>query len=181
MLKDFSSDKEAKAARLTRKAKRILYGLVRYPEDSDNRIADRFGVSRQAVSNLKKRLLKEELMATRRVMSFEFIGCGLLTFAYTFFGTRTPLDFRKSGLEYTKKNLPSFIGISSNFENITFMTPKSYPEYEKLREKLLSFYKTHMSIAKPPEVMLFPVEDICYCKKPTFHKILGEALGIERK
>jgi len=77
-LKEFSSKKEVKSARLGKKARKILYGLARYPEESDKRIADRFGVSRQAVSSLKKRFLKEDLMSTRRVMNFEYTGCELI-------------------------------------------------------------------------------------------------------
>jgi DNA-binding MarR family transcriptional regulator len=180
-LKEFSSNKEAKVARLSKKAKRIMYGLVRYPEESDNRIADKFGVSRQAVSSLKKRFLKEDLMSTRRVMNFEYTGCSLLTFGYIFFGTKAPIDMRKKGLDFTKKNAPAFIGVSSAFENITLAALKNYSGYEKLREKILSFYKSHMTIAKPPDTLLFPVEDLCYRKDPTFHKVLEDFAGIKQK
>jgi hypothetical protein len=51
---------------------------------------------------------------------------------------------------------------------------KSYTEYEKLREKVLSFYKTHLSIARQPEVLLFPIGDIRYYKTPTFHMLLDD-------
>lgn len=180
-LREFSSKKDAKVVRLSKKEKKVLYGLVKYPEESDNHIADKFGVSRQAVSNIKKRFEKEDLISTRNVMNFEYTGCGLLTFGYIFFGTRAPMDMRKNGMDLTKKLVPSFVGVSSNFENITFVGSKNYPDYEKLREKLLSFYKTHLSVAKPPEVQLFPVEDLCYRKNPTFHKILGKIVGIKEK
>ena len=86
---------------------------------------------------------------------------------------------RKNGLDYTKKSVPTFLGISSNFENITFMATKNYLDYEKLKEKLLSFYKTHLSMAKPPEILLFPVEDLYYRKNPTFHELLGKIVGME--
>ncbi len=178
-LQEFSSDKDTKVVKLSKKEKKVLYGLVRYPEESDNRIADRFGVSRQAVSNIKKRFRKEDLLSTRKIMNFEYTGCNLLTFGYTFFGTRAPIDMRKNGLDYTKKSLPTFLGISSNFENITFMATKNYLDYEKLKEKLLSFYKTHLSMPKPPEILLFPVEDLYYRKNPTFHKLLGKIVGME--
>lgn len=178
-LKEFSSKKEVKAARLGKKARKILYGLVKYPEESDKRIADRFGVSRQAVSSLKKRFLKEDLMSTRRVMNFEYTGCSLVTFGYIFFGTKAPIDMRKNGLDYTKKNIPSFIGVSSAFENVSFAALKNLSDYEKIREKILSFYKSHLTIAKPPDTLLFPVEDLCYRKNPTFHKVLEDFAGIK--
>ncbi len=180
-LKEFSSKKEVKAARLGKKARKILYGLARYPEESDKRIADRFGVSRQAVSSLKKRFLKEDLMSTRRVMNFEYTGCNLVLFGYIFFGTKAPIEMRKNGLDYTKKNTPSFIGVSSAFENISFAALKNLSDYEKLREKVLSFYKSHLTIAKPPDTLLFPVEDLCYRKNPTFHKVLEDFAGIKQK
>lgn len=173
-LQEFSPEKKPDTVRLSKKEKSVMYGLVKYPEYSDNSIADRFGVSRQAVSNIKKRFLAENLISTRRIMNFENTDCDLLTFSYTFFGSRAPLETRKNGLEFTLRHAPAFVGVSSNFENIMFAAIKSYTEYEKLREKVLSFYKTHLSIARQPEVLLFPIGDIRYYKTPSFHMLLDD-------
>lgn len=178
-LQEYVSNKEPKIMRLSKKEKKVIYGLVKYPEESDNNIADRFGVSRQAVSNIKRKLIREDLLSTRRIINFTHSGCSLITFTYTFFGTRAPINIRKGGLEYTKSNVPSFIGISSNFENVMFAAIRNYPEFDKLRERMLSFYKIHMSIARQPEVLLFPIEDICYIKTPTFFGLLEEMLDMK--
>jgi DNA-binding MarR family transcriptional regulator len=178
-LPEFIPDKKVEVLKLTKKEKRVLLGLVKYPEESDNSIAERYNVSRQAVSNIKKRFLEEHLIYTRRIMNFKHTGCSLIPFAHTTFGPKAPIDSRKNGLEYVKKYAPVFLGVSSNFENIVFTSALNYPEYDKLREKLLSFYKTHLSIAKSPDILLFPVEDLYYFKKLTFHKLLEEMLGIE--
>jgi DNA-binding MarR family transcriptional regulator len=175
-LPEFISDKDAKVIKLSKKEKKVLRGLVKYPEDSDNSIAEKTDVSRQAVSNIKKRFMKEQLLYVRRIMNFELMECNLIPFAYTYFGPKAPMDARKEGLDYTIKYAPMFLGISSNFENIVFATTNNYPEYEKMREKLLSFYKTHLSIAKPPEVLLFTVDDICYCKDLTFSDLLDDMM-----
>ncbi|UCE73687.1 MAG: winged helix-turn-helix transcriptional regulator [Methanomassiliicoccales archaeon] len=180
-LPEFISDKNKKVIRLSKKEKRVLRGLVKYPEDSDNSIADKTDVSRQAVSNIKKRFMSEHLLYVRRIMNFEHMGCNLIPFAYTYFGPMTPMEARKDGLDYTKRSVPIFLGISSNFENIVFATTKNYPEYEKLREKLLSFYKTHLSIAKPPEALLFTVDDLCYCKNLTFADLLDDMFEREEE
>jgi DNA-binding MarR family transcriptional regulator len=180
-LKDFASQKDVDVIRLTKKEKRVIYGLVKYPEQSDNRVADRFDVSRQAVSTIKRRFAKEDLITTKRVMNLEFTKCELVIFAYTYFGTRAPMEMRETGLDFTKNNAPTFVGISSNFENILMAAMRNYPEFEKLKEKILSFYKTHLSIAKPPEILLFPIEDILYTKNLTFHGLLGKSLGFPEK
>lgn len=180
-LQEFSVEKDTEHARLSKKEKKVLYGLVKYPEESDNHIADRFGVSRQAVSSIKKRFIKEGLLSTQRVINFDYTGCNLLTFSYTYFGPNSPLESRKEGFTYTKKIAPMFVGISSNFENVLFAATKSYSEYDKIREKLVSFYKSHMSIGKPPEILLFPVQDLYYQKKLTFHDLLGKMLGVKEK
>lgn len=176
---EFAQDKKAGLTRLSKKEKQVLYGLVKYPEEPDSAIADRFGISRQAVSNIKKRFVREDLISTQRILNFEHMGCDLLTFSYTYFGPKTPLESRKSGIEFVKGVFPGFVGISSNFENILFGAPKGYQEYDNMKENLLSFYKSHLSIAKPPEVLLFPVKDICYCKKPAFDTLLGTLFEIE--
>ncbi len=173
-LQEFSPEKKMDIVRLSKKEKKVMYGLVKYPEYSDNSIADRFGVSRQAVSNIKKRFLTEDLLYTRRIMNFEKTGCDLLTFSYTFFGSRAPLETRKNGLEFTLRHAPAIVGASNNFENVMVAAIKSYTEYERLREKILSYYKTHLAIARQPEVLLFPIEDIRYQKTPTFHGLLSD-------
>ncbi|UCF08894.1 MAG: hypothetical protein JSW28_04165 [Thermoplasmata archaeon] len=178
---EFSANKEAGQVSLSKKEKMVLFGLVKYPEEPDSNIAERFGVSRQGVSNIKKRFVSEGLLSTQRIMNFDHTGCELLVFAYTFFGPRAPLRMRKSGLEYTQSLAPAFVGVSSNFENILFAAIREYSEYEKMREQILSFYKSHMSLAKSPEILLFPVKDICYCKKPTFHEILENHFVIHEK
>lgn len=177
--REFSSDKEAKVVSLSKKERRVMYGLLKYPEDSDNSIADRFGVSRQAVSNIKKRFLKEDLISTRRIINFQKTGCDLLAFAYTYFGTKASFEQRKEGYELGRSIAPVFIGISSNFENVLLAAIKTYSELDKIKERILSFYKTHLSLAKQPEILLFSIEDLCYQKNPTFHDLLEEILDIE--
>jgi hypothetical protein len=176
---EFAEEKKIEQTRLSKKEKKVLYGLVKFPEESDNSIADRFKVSRQAVSSIKKRFIKEDLLSTQRIINLDHTGCNLLTFSYTFFGPSSPLDSRKEGVDYVKKVAPMFMGISSNFENVLFAATRSYSEYDKIREKLLSFYKSHMSIAKPPEILLFPVQDLYYLKKPTFHDLLQKTMGMK--
>jgi len=178
---EFAREKKAEGARLSKKEKTVLFGLVKYPEEADSAVAERFGVSRQAVSNIKKRFVKNDLISTHRILNFEHMGCPLLTFAYTYFGPKTPLESRKGGLDYVMNVVPGFVGISSNFESILFAAIKGYTEYDTMRENLLSFYKSHLSIAKPPEVLLFPVKDICFCKKPTFDTLLGTLFDFEEK
>jgi hypothetical protein len=180
-LHEFVSNKKQEVLRLSKKEKKVLLGLVKYPEESDNSIAERFNVSRQAVSNIKRRFMRENLLYPRRIMNFAHTGCSLIPYAHTVFGPKAPLESRKNGLEYAKKHLPAFLGVSSNFENIVFTAALNYPEYDKLREKLLSFYKTHLSIAKPPEILLFPVEDLYYFKKLSFHQLLEEIPGMDDK
>jgi DNA-binding MarR family transcriptional regulator len=175
-IKEYAPTREAGPARLSKKENKVMYGLARYPEEADSTMAERFGISRQAVSNIKRRFTAKNLISTQRILNFEHMGCDLLIFAYTYFGPKTPLETRRSGLDYVKNLVPGFVGISSNFENIMFAASRDYPEYENLRENLLSFYKSHLSIARPPEVLIFPVKDICYCKKPTFHTLLEPLL-----
>ena len=180
-LPEFIPDKKMDVLRLSKKERKVLLGLVKYPEDSDNNIAERYHISRQAVSNIKRRFLKENLIYTRRILNFKYTGCSLIPFAHTVFGPKAPMHLRKNGLEYAKRYTPAFLGVSSNFENIVFTTALNYPEYDKIREKLLSFYKTHLSIAKAPEILLFPVEDLHYYKQLSFHKLLEEMIGVEEK
>ena len=169
---EFIPNKEAGTLKLSKKEKKVLYGLVKFPEDSDSSIADRFDISRQAVSSIKKRFIKEDLILTQRIVDFKHTGCGLLSFAYTYFGPKAPLEIRMKGIEQVMKIVPLFVGISSNFENLAFAAMSEYPEYDKIKEKMLSYYKTHKLMTKSPDVLQFPVSDLCFVKNPTFHHLL---------
>jgi DNA-binding MarR family transcriptional regulator len=177
-LPEFIPNKTNGSIKLSKKEKKVLIGLVKYPEESDNSIADRYGVSRQAVSNIKRRFIRENLIYTRRIMNFERTGLKLMPFGHTVFGPKAHLALRANGLDFTKKSAPIFLGISSNFENVVFAATLNYPEYDKLKDKMLSFYKTHLSIAKPPETLLFSVEDICYFQQLTFHRLIENIPGM---
>ena len=78
--------------------------------------------------------------------------------------------------------------VQESFENPGVRALLIYPtkalardQYDKIKQKMLAFYKSHLFIAKPPEILQFPVLDLCYCKNPTFHQLIKEILGIHEK
>jgi DNA-binding MarR family transcriptional regulator len=175
-LRDFIPDKNVISVKLSKKEKKVLLGLVRYPDEPDNNIADMVNMSRQAVSTIRKRFERDDLLTRQRIMNLKYTKCNLVTFSYTYFGSKTPLHARRKGITYVKEAAPVFVGISSNFENVLLSATADYNEYERIKENLLSFYKSHMSMSQPPFVMLFPVDDLLYTKDLNFYDLLDRGL-----
>ena len=63
---------------LRKKEKKVLYGLVKYPGYTDERIARTFDVTRQLVSRLRKDFENKNIMYSLRIPDLKKIGAGIL-------------------------------------------------------------------------------------------------------
>jgi DNA-binding MarR family transcriptional regulator len=67
---------------LTDRERRVLYGLVCWPGESDSRLSGRLGLPRSTVTVVRNRLQDEGLFSRVYVPDFLRIGCELLTTLY---------------------------------------------------------------------------------------------------
>lgn len=163
---------------LSNKEKSVYYGLVRYPELHDNTVAKKVGASRQAVSNMSKRFLKENLLQTARIPNLEKLGYEIIALAHTNFNPRTPLKERKKGIEMMVSEVPQFFMVSGNFENILLAAAKDYEDFNNMKNRVLSFYGKHSFITGEPRIYLFSLKETDFVRNFDFAPVVKMALGI---
>ena len=68
--------------KLTRIEKLVFYGLIKYPDLPDKKIAEYTSVTRQVVARLRKDFEKEELMRTVRIPNLKMLDFQIIGFAF---------------------------------------------------------------------------------------------------
>ena len=172
----FSTTKEVN---LTTKEKKVLLGLVKYPELPDNVISKKVGVSRQAVSSMKKRFEEEHILKTVRIPNLETLGYEILVMAHTKFNPRAPLTSRREGVNFMINGIPQFFMISGNFENVLLAACRNYEEYNLFKNSVLKLYKSHEFIRIEPKICLFPVAETMFVKDYDFTSLLLKLWDID--
>ncbi len=171
-------DADISFVKLTRKEKKVLYGLTRYPDQMDNYIAKRLNISRQTVSATRKKLERKGFLSPTIVINPEKLGANMTVFAYSIMGPKLSLIEEAKGLLYGIRNLPITTSIYGNFDSVIMASFKDYRELEKAMKPSLSYYKEKVLIFQPPKTILFPMEGIIYSKPLTFHKLLAQSIEI---
>ena len=108
-----------KKFKLTRAERKVLVGLVEYPEESDTLIAEKIGVSRNTVANAKRKFLKKEIAFPRVVPNLNKLGLKCLSFRYYKFSSRIPPRYNWYSLNKNKEFIPTFT--KKIFEQITHL------------------------------------------------------------
>lgn len=79
---------------LTEKEKLVFYGLVKYPEFSDQQLSEKLKEKRSTITSIKNKLLRKNFYKTKIIPDFSLLECELLCIAYG----ETPV-----GIEENKK------------------------------------------------------------------------------
>lgn len=144
--------KHTKSAKreLTKNEKIILYALVKYPDLNDTKIAKIIKISRQTVSQVKKRLLKENFLKVVNIPDMKRLDLELLVLCHS-----------KFNFDSEDINPPVWM-IAGEKERLDVFIFKNYTEYRTIYNKLNEI-KEKLSMPEPI-VSLFPIEQIKFQK-----------------
>ena len=124
--------------------KLILYGLVKYPQKSDNDICNIFDLKKSTFSTIKKRLLNKKYFRSVRVPIFQHLGCELLVVSYGKLNQQTTL---KERLNISKKlwlGTPEhFFIISESNQAIILSISRNITDFEERFEDITQIYKEY--------------------------------------
>lgn len=162
-------------AKLTKKERALLYGLVKFPTESDNNLANRYKVARQTVSSIRKKFEREGLISTTRILDPELLECDLIVFAHTTLGPMFPILEKQKENPFALRTAPVIMNVSGNFENALIGMVKSYTDFERLKREILSYYKPQLRITRSPNVILFPYKGLIYHKPLSFHQLIDQS------
>ncbi|MCK5038367.1 MAG: hypothetical protein KAS16_04655 [Thermoplasmata archaeon] len=157
---------------LSMKEKAVFHGLVNNPNLPNNAIAKKIDVSRQAISNIKQRLIDEDLIKTLNIPNINGIGLEILVLSHVFFNPRCMIKDRRTGINFLLQKTPQMFTITGSFESVMLHSVANYEEFNFFKNKLLSIYSTHSFIRGEPKVLLFPISDLVFHKYYDFTSIM---------
>ena len=124
--------------------KLILYGLVKYPNKSDNEICNILKLKKSTFSTIKKRLFQKNYFRSIRVPIFQHIGCELLVVSYGKMNQNTTL---KERLTLSKKlwlGTPEHFYIASESnQGVILSISQNITDFEERFEDITQIYKEY--------------------------------------
>ncbi|MCE7735156.1 MAG: hypothetical protein GPJ54_09785, partial [Candidatus Heimdallarchaeota archaeon] len=126
--------------KLTRAEKKVLAGLVKFPEESDTLIANNIEVSRNTVANAKRKFVSGGIAFPRVVPNLEKIGLKILNFSYRRFNTKLKASERIEAVEKVRQLLAPFLFISNDVDGFITSAHTSMDEYNTINDELNDFY-----------------------------------------
>ncbi|MHA2250081.1 MAG: hypothetical protein ACXAD7_06955 [Candidatus Kariarchaeaceae archaeon] len=170
-----------KPIKLSRAERKVLAGLVKYPEETDTLIAEEVGVSRNTVANAKRKFLKDGICFTRVVPNLQKLGHKLLVFTYRKFNPRINMDQREDASELVRKLLSPHFYISKNLDGFLISAHTSFEEYNRANDELMSFYMKQEYILDEPISYHISIPDMNTIKNLEFLPITLKLLGFDPK
>ncbi|MHA2091025.1 MAG: hypothetical protein ACW98K_09215 [Candidatus Kariarchaeaceae archaeon] len=170
-----------KPVKLSRAERKVLAGLVKYPEETDTLIAEEVGVSRNTVANAKRKFLKEGICFTRVVPNLRMLGHKILVFTYRRFNPKITMDQRKDASELVRKHLSPHFYVSKNLDGFLVSSHTSFEEYNRANDELMSYYMKREYILDEPTSYHISIPDMNIIKELEFLPITLKVLGFDPK
>jgi len=183
-IKDEPEDKlqslpKPKDMNLTTIEKRVLYGLVNYPELPDSKIADKINVTRQVISKLKKMFEEEGLIKTIKIPDLEKLGFEILVLAINNHNPLTPMDKRMKGIELVRSKLPIIFLISTNLESFAMAPARNFVELQDLKNEVLKFYKKEKFFITEPVIHMYSISNMTFARSHYYGALIKKIYKIE--
>jgi len=161
---------------LTTKEKVALKGLVEFPTLPDNAIANKVGISRQALSSMRQKFEAEGLIKTLNIPKPALIGAEILVFSHILFNPDCLLEDRKRGVKLVLEGSPVVFVVSGSFESTMMHFVKNYDEFNLFKNRLISYYASKKFLRTVGNIELMPVGSLVEHKSFDFTGILDNLL-----
>ncbi|MCE7735687.1 MAG: Lrp/AsnC family transcriptional regulator [Candidatus Heimdallarchaeota archaeon] len=165
--------------KLSKAERKVLAGLVKYPEESDTLIAEKVGVSRNTVANAKRKFLKNKICFPRVVPNLEKLGLKLLVFTHRKFNARTTMEQREEAVELVRKLISPHFYVSKNLDGFLISAHSSFDEYNKAFDEVMKYYLKQDYIVDEPETYQISIAEMAVLKEFEFLPITLKILGFD--
>ncbi|MHA2031243.1 MAG: hypothetical protein ACW99A_10930 [Candidatus Kariarchaeaceae archaeon] len=165
--------------KLSKAERKVLAGLVKYPEESDTLIAEKVGVSRNTVANAKRKFLKNRICFPRVVPNLEKLGLKLVVFTHRKFNAKTTMEQREEAVELVRKLISPHFYVSKNLDGFLISAHTSFDEYNKAFDEVMKYYLKQDYIVDEPETYQISIADMSVLKEFEFLPLTLKILGFE--
>lgn len=153
------ADRPIKSAgrELTNNEKIILYALTKYPDLTETQIAAKTKISRQTVSQIKDRLIKENYLKMANIPDVKRLDCELMAYSFGKILNISQLD--------RQKKVPYLVfAVHTEREGSGIFIFESYTNHKIEYDKLINILKKEHLIVGEPAMHLFPIHQIKFQK-----------------
>ncbi len=165
--------------KLTRAERKVLVGLVEFPEESDTLIAENIGVSRNTVANAKRKFLAKVICFPRVVPNLTKLGLKILNFSYRKFNPRITIEDRTEAADLIRKLISPHFYITKNLDGFLISAHTSYEDFSTANDEVMSYYMKHEYILDEPINYQISIPDMAVIKEFEFLPMTLKILGFD--
>lgn len=162
---------------LSETERRIFYGLVKYPEQSDKGLAAVLGVARQTVSRLRKQFEENGYIVPMRIPNLRQLGFEILAFYHIRYDPANPPDFEAGEAVVLLSDNVIFMA-SRPFETVLIAAYHTYGEYKADKVEKMQVLKERGWIATNPVIRTYSLSKSEIIKDFTFAPITKKILNV---
>ncbi len=161
--------------------KRVLYGLIKYPDIPDSKIAEKINVTRQVVSKLKKSFETEGILKTLKIPNLKKLGFEILAVSHYRHNPKTSLEKRSENIKKVLSDFPNILMITGNLESIMINVCRDFTQFQELKNKAHAHYKEHDLLIEKPEIMVFSIPNLKMMVEHTYAPLVKKILNLDKK
>jgi len=158
--------------------RRVLYGLVKHPNESDKTLAAILGVARQTVSRLRKQFEEQGYLAQMRIPNLRQLGFEILAFYHVRYDPANPPDFEEGEAAALLSDNVIFMA-SRPFETVIIAAYHTYGEYKADKVEKMQMLKEREWIATNPVIRTYSLSKSEIIKDFTFAPITKKILHVD--
>ena len=175
----FPSIPKPKDLQFTNLEKKVLYGLVNYPDLPDSKISIKIGVTRQVISKLKHTFEEDGIIRTKVIPNFQKLGFQIMTISTHNHNPTTPIEKREEGIKMIMKEVPHMLLVSGNLESVMICLCQNFQQFQDLKNKAYTFYKKHDFLLGEPKIRMFSVPNLHIITNQVYGPIVKKVLEIK--
>ncbi|MCH8907135.1 MAG: hypothetical protein IH840_08610 [Candidatus Heimdallarchaeota archaeon] len=165
--------------KLTRAEKKVLAGLVKFPEESDTLIAEHIQVSRNTVANAKRKFLSKGICFPRVVPNLQKLGIRLINYSSFKFNSRLTNEDIKTIGKVIQEIMSPYFFINKRLEGFFISAHIDLADYKKKNEELMTFYTKNEMIAEDPVDLQLNIDNMMIIKNFDFLPMILKVLGFD--
>ncbi|MBC7081104.1 MAG: hypothetical protein H5T44_02505 [Thermoplasmatales archaeon] len=168
---------------LTNNEKKVLYGIVKFPNYNDKLLSEKISLKQSTVSAIRKRLKKEGYYKILSVPMLQNLGAEMLVLTHTNFNPVIPLEKR---IEITEKNIEAYeeivFSMGEEDKGFSISFSRNYTDIGKINDtRARTFGKLGLLDREYPKEVIFPFEISRIYRFFTFAPLLSNLFDINDK
>jgi len=166
---------------LTNYEKKVLYGIIKYPNVNDREIAQKLGIKQSTVAAIRKRLREESYYKIFAVPMLQNFGAEMMVVIHTNFNPVIPLEKR---IEITEKRIEAseeiFFSMGEEDKGFSLSFAKNYTSIGKINDiRAKTFGQLGLLDKEYPMEVIFPFEISKVYRFFNFATLTGKLFGIK--